>query len=301
MIAVIGEILIDVFEHYNRIGGAPFNFAFHLKQLGWPVRFLTRIGDDAEGKTILALLEQHQFNLEDVQIDPVRPTGTVQVSLDARGVPEFDIRTDVAYDYLELKRSRFEGSDSVDMVYYGSLIQRTPACFQQVRNFVSKWDVQTKVFCDINLRPPYVNFEAVEASLKQAHIVKLSDDEFVTVKGRLGGPDDNRQAVQWMLRTFDIEKLVVTKGARGSSVHTAKETVTAPPAANAKIVDTVGAGDAYAAVMAAGILKGCRLQETITAAADFAARICALPGAVPEARTPYDALSPFMKGDADAG
>ena len=53
MILVIGEILFDVFPNYKRLGGAPFNFAYHLKNLNFPVRFISRIGTDAAGKAIL--------------------------------------------------------------------------------------------------------------------------------------------------------------------------------------------------------------------------------------------------------
>jgi fructokinase len=102
MILVVGEILIDVFDHYQRIGGAPFNFAFHLKQLGLPVRLLTRIGDDRPGRDILDMLERQGFDPQDVQIDSRHPTGTVRVALDDQGVPQFDIHTGVAYDHLDL-------------------------------------------------------------------------------------------------------------------------------------------------------------------------------------------------------
>lgn len=301
MVIVIGEILIDIFDNYRRIGGAPFNFAFHLKQLGWPVRFLTRIGDDVDGKSILALLDKHDFDLDDVQIDPEHPTGTVQVALDPQGVPTFDIRKDVAYDYLDLSRGAPDDGQRVEMVYFGSLVQRTTACFKEVRHFMAQWDVRTKRFCDINLRPPHVNDEAVRASLDTADIVKLNEEELIQIKDSLGGPQSDDEGVRWIIRTFGIEKLVVTRGSRGSAVYTAQEAVTVPPVKSPHIVDTVGAGDAYAAVMAAGFLKQCGLHETITAATDFASRICALPGAVPEDSTSYHSLKPFMKGDADAG
>ena len=136
MIIVIGEILIDIFDDYQRIGGAPFNFAFHLKQLGIPVRFLTRVGDDADGEKILDLMRKHQFDLNDVQIDPRHPTGTVRVTLDNQGVPKFDIVIDVAYDYIDLAGFASLESQTADMIYFGSLSQRGDYLFKQIHGFV---------------------------------------------------------------------------------------------------------------------------------------------------------------------
>ena len=101
MILVIGEILFDVFPNYRRLGGAPFNFAYHLKNFGFDVRFISRIGMDDAGKEILHRLELARFDPDDIQIDDVHPTGSVNVQLDKSGAPKFDIISDVAYDYIE--------------------------------------------------------------------------------------------------------------------------------------------------------------------------------------------------------
>ncbi|MDH3574465.1 MAG: PfkB family carbohydrate kinase, partial [Desulfobacteraceae bacterium] len=118
MICVVGEILFDVFPSYKRLGGAPFNFAFHLKNLGFPVRFISRIGNDPDGKKILSLLERYRFDLNDIQLDDIHPTGTVKVKLDEYGVPQFRITSDVAYDYIEfIPESHRELIRQAELVY----------------------------------------------------------------------------------------------------------------------------------------------------------------------------------------
>ena len=78
MILVIGEILFDLFPNYKRLGGAPFNFAYHLRNFGFDVRFVSRIGIDGPGREILYELELARFNLDDIQVDEDHPTGGVQ-------------------------------------------------------------------------------------------------------------------------------------------------------------------------------------------------------------------------------
>jgi fructokinase len=290
MILVIGEILIDRFVDYERIGGAPFNFASHLKQMGWPVRFLTRIGDDAYGRQILQRLEESGFQSEDVQVDSHHPTGVVEVTLDNQGVPQFEICKGAAYDYLDLSHNPGFDLSAVQMIYFGTLVQRTPQGCRQVQDLLDRINPATCGFCDINLRPPHINPEAIQASLRHADILKLNTEELMHISAMFSGPQDEPEAVEWLMQTCDISQIALTSGSHGSKVITAGRTITSPPVRVDTIVDTVGAGDAYAAVYAAGYLKNLPTHRILELATDFAARICGLPGAVPSGTTPYQTL-----------
>ena len=290
MILVIGEILIDRFPEYERIGGAPFNFAFHLKQMGWPVRLITRIGDDVPGRRIQQLLEQYAFDLQDLQIDPHHPTGRVDVALDAQGVPQFDIRRDVAYDHLDLTTLSSGDLRMARMIYFGTLAQRTPGAFDQYRTCLSKKNTDTLGFCDINFRPPHLNEAAISASLHNADILKLNTEELERIAAFGGGPDKTERQLRWLSASFSIPMIALTMGGDGSRIVTPHDEVVGTPHSGIEIVDTVGAGDGYAAVLASGVLDGWPLAVTLERATEFAAMICTLPGAVPQDSRLYQNL-----------
>lgn len=300
MILVIGEILFDVFENYDRIGGAPFNFAFHLKKLGWPIRFLTRIGDDAYGVKILDFLKKHGFNMEDINIDKNHPTGTVQVSLDDNGVPQFDIHTEVAYDYFDASSINEIYWPDVHMIYIGTLAQRKQQNFIEIQNIIRQKPSKTTIFFDINLRPPHVNSEAIKTSLEKTDILKLNDDELSLIRKSYSVSGTQDQLISWIIKRFKIEMVILTMGSRGSIIYTANKKRAAPITEKTQMFDTVGAGDAYAAIAAAGYLKCLPPQIIVKKASDFAAYICTLPGAIPENMSIYEPMRGQLGGTADA-
>ncbi len=290
MIIVIGEILIDRFPDYERIGGAPFNFAFHLKNMGWPVRLITRIGDDEDGRKISRLLEKSEFDLADIQVDPNHDTGRVDVSLNDEGIPHFDICENVAYDHIDLSTVLTDKNSAADLIYFGSLVQRTRSGFQQVRQFLSRHGAATTSFCDINLRPPHILGEALETCLGHADILKLNDEEIMSVSSMFNGPDQVEPAVGWLMKTYQISTIALTRGADGSTLFTGNQSVEAAPANVQRLVDTVGAGDAYASVIAAGILKQIPVEDNLRLATDFSAQVCGIAGAIPESEAFYSPL-----------
>ena len=296
MIIVLGEILVDLFDNYQRIGGAPFNFAFHLQQLGFSVRFLTRIGDDPQGREIGKLLSRHHFDLDDVQVDEVHPTGTVRVVLDDHGVPRFDIREDVAYDYIDFEAlTPIHGPDT-RMIYFGTLAQRSDLAFERFDRLLSRKGPSTTAFCDLNLRPPHVRDDVIAASLDCADILKLNTDELHHVGVLSGGPSQEEALIAHLMRTHQIEMVILTRGSSGSTLFTESQRFDASPPPTGNVLDTVGAGDAFASVMAAGYLSSMPLDRALTAASYFAGQICQLPGAIPDAPSIYARLRKKMEG-----
>ena len=296
MVLVIGEILIDIFPDYERIGGAPFNFACHLKQMGFAVRFITRVGNDRYGDRIIERLQATGFDLTDVQIDPVHPTGTVRVALDAHGVPRFHICEAVAYDHLDLNGVAAGKGAVPAMIYFGSLLQRTAAMQRQVQALLSGTGAQAFGFCDINMRPPHVNDAAVAESLRYADLLKLNEEELASIQRMYTAPASEEDALGWLMEAFAIRTVALTRGSRGSRLHQGETKIELPASPPLRIVDTVGAGDGFAAVLAAGFLRRYPLEKTAALAARFASRICTIPGAVPDEPGFYDDLKPLMEG-----
>jgi fructokinase len=301
MILVLGEILFDIFPDQKKIGGAPFNFAYHLKKMGLPVRFISRVGDDKLGVEIKKFLDSHGFNVGDIQTDPVHPTGTVKVSMDGEN-HGFTIAADSAWDHLEfddhfasLVKGSVKGSvqGSPDMIYFGSLIQRTGHGQELVRRIISEKSRATDLFCDINLRSDLYNQTTIEQSLEACNILKLSHGEAVEISALLSqkgilqatadAPDKIiEELIDEFISIYGIELIILTMGERGSvwAFPEKKYSARAFPLEN--IVDTVGAGDSYAAMAAFGRLKKMPVQATMDLAGEFAARICKVNGALPE-------------------
>ena len=297
MILVVGEILYDIFPNYKRLGGAPFNFAFHLKNLGFPVRFVSRVGNDAEGKDILETLERFGFNLDDIQIDAERPTGNVRVHLDENGVPNFDIMPDVAYDYIkfvaEIHAPLIRTSE---LIYYGSLIQRSKAGFKTVREILSHTPSTIRCFYDINLRPACFNDTVVIHSLSRANILKINKDERDEIKRILKYDNDRNMFFKYLMDIYPLEIISMTKGDGGSEIYTKQEVFHVGPEKISKMVDSVGAGDAYAAMLVAGILRQWHPDTIIHRASLFASQICTIEGAIPESSSFYKPFTDMIQG-----
>lgn len=296
MIIVIGEILFDVFPDGRRLGGAPFNFAHHLKRFGFPVRFISRVGDDEPGREILSRVAEAGFDPDDIQQDPARPTGWVKVDLDDQGVPEFDIIADVAYDYLEITTPLLETvRDGTDMIYFGTLIQRTETGASAVMSLLENRDPACRCFYDMNLRPDCWDENAIVKSLIHSDILKISEEELDIIRRQFGSPADEDLFIDDLKHNFSILWVSLTRGSRGSRLFTPEGAFSAPvePVGDAA-ADTVGAGDAYAAVLAAGCLKEWDPPETIDRAARFARAVCGIQGAVPESADFYAPFKPWM-------
>ena len=299
MIVVIGEILIDIFPDYERIGGAPFNFAYHLKKMGFPVRFFTRVGQDRHAKRILDRLRSSGFDLDDVQLDAVHPTGTVNVQLDESGVPHFDICENAAWDHLDLDACPVAADEGTEMIYFGSLVQRTESGARQVQGLLSKKDRRATAFCDINMRPPHVNSQAVAESLRQTDILKLNEDELAAIQRDHKKEGAGGAPLLWLMETFDIRAVALTQGSRGSRLYHDGGQADVPAKKAETVIDTVGAGDGFAAVLAAGYLRSLPWEKTIDLASRFASRICSIPGAVPDDVEFYDELKVVMEENRD--
>jgi fructokinase len=298
VILVIGEILFDVFPNYRRLGGAPFNFAYHLKNFGFDIRFISRIGTDDAGKEILHRLELARFNLDDIQVDDGHPSGSVNVQLDKSGAPQFDILPDVAYDYIDFMPEYHSTLiDAAQMIYFGSLVQRTTTGCYNLQAFISRNASETLNFYDINLRPGCDDKAMIEKSLSKTDILKLNADELGKLKQTLSlkvNPDD---FVYHLMETHSIRTVSLTKGESGSELFTHQGCFSSKPAKAIKVVDSVGAGDAYAAMLAAGLLEKWRPEEILDRASLFASRICEIKGAIPDSASFYEPFKALFAGN----
>jgi len=290
-VVVFGEVLFDVFPGGEEIlGGAPFNVAWHLAGFDVDPLFLSRVGRDRRGEEVRAAMETWGMDTAGLQEDPDQPTGRVNVELE-NGQPRFDILADQAWDRIDAAEARraVEARDGdVDLLYQGTLIERSAVSREALLALVSA--TGAPVFVDVNLRPPWWRRSRALTTLARARWVKLNQDELVQVGYRPAGarPEDLAAAARRAQRRWELELLLVTRGEQGAvlldddGIHRR-----APRRLGDDLVDTVGAGDAFAAVMILGLLEGWAPTEILDRGVDFAAEICRHRGATPRDRGLY--------------
>jgi len=255
----VGELLWDLYPDGRKVaGGSPFNFAYHCHALGHPAQVVSAVGDDDLGRELRDFVRSRGLSDALIQTLPY-PTGTVRVTLDAAGVPTYAIAEDVAWDHLAWTPELAALTPAA--VQFGTLAQRG-ASAAVVRQLAAAG--RMRVF-DGNLRQPRVDAAMLRASLDLATVVKLTDVEWATVAS--AHPDD-----------FDT--LWLTLGELGAEWRS-RGVVERQPAFPATVVDTVGAGDAFAAAMTVKTLAGVAPRECLRFACEYAARTCEHAGAIP--------------------
>jgi fructokinase len=282
-IEVFGEVLFDVFPDNQRVlGGAPFNVAWHLQAFGQNPLFVSRIGRDADGEAVRTAMMQWGMDTTEVQSDPARPTGRVAIHLED-GQPTYDILSDQAYDAIS--PSEIQNPECA-FLYHGTLALRSAQSRRALERLKSAGDC--KVFMDVNLRDPWWSLEDVLHLADDAHWVKLNEDEL----GYLApGSADLVPKARSYLRAHRLRGIIVTRGARGAFALTDDGSFAeVEPSAATHIADTVGAGDAFAAVMITGILQEWPLAEMLQRAQLFASLIVGQRGAIVSDRALYESF-----------
>ena len=268
-VVIFGEVLFDHFPDGKRVlGGAPFNVAWHLQAFGQSPRFVSRVGDDAEGEQVRRAMSDWGMGTSDLQIDAGRPTGRVAVSFD-NGEPHYDIVPDCAYDAIEPLQL-----DDCRLLYHGSLAVRSETSASSLQRLRAQGP-QT-VFIDINLRPPWWQTVIVEDLLAGATWVKLNSDELALLAEQPATAGGGRK----FMHRYGLDGLLITHGADGAELFTAAgERLPVSPEENVQVVDTVGAGDAFASVMLLGLLSDWPMPVTLERAQRFAAAVVGRRGA----------------------
>lgn len=274
----IGEILWDMLPSGKALGGAPANFAYHAGRLGEEGWAVSAVGDDALGREILDLVKSK--GLRNLIAVTDKPTGTVQVELDDRGVPAYSIMEDVAWDNIPFTPEMEELAKRADAVCFGSLVQRMNSRSSVMRFIRAMRPDALKVF-DINLRQHYYSCEVIEESLMLADILKINDEEIRILAGMLGLSDDAVTACRELIGNFGLRLVILTKGPEGSEVITLDKVI--PQGVDdVEIVDTVGAGDSFTAAFTVAYLRGDSLAEAQRLASATASYVCSRKGAMPE-------------------
>lgn len=277
----MGEALWDVLPEGKKIGGAPANFAYHVSQFGLPSCVVSAIGDDALGKEIIENFTSK--GLDQLIAEVPYPTGTVQVEIDQTGIPLYDIKENVAWDNIPYTEHLDALAKRTKAVCFGSLAQRNVVSRETINHFLDTMpkDDDSLIVFDVNLRQGFYNKEILCKSMQNCNILKINDEELITVSRMFGYPGIDLQDKCWiLLGKYNLKMLTLTCGINGSYVFTPGN-VSFQPTPKVEVADTVGAGDSFTAAFIASILKGKSVTEAHTIAVKTSAYVCTQKGAMP--------------------
>lgn len=275
----LGEILWDMLPTGKQLGGAPANFAYHVCRLGGNGWAVSAISDDELGREIKSTLSAKKLNtiLEEVN----EPTGTVQVTLNAAGVPTYDITEGVAWDHIPFTERIGDLAKETSAVCFGTLAQRSPESRATIHEFIENMpDGSLKVY-DINLRQNYYDEKIISDSLRLADILKINDEELDIVSKMLSLSGTQEERCRAISRAFNLKFVILTKGGDGSEVVLEDKVHISRPG-KIDIVDTVGAGDSFTAAFILAYLRGESLEKAHTLATEVSSYVCTKAGAMPE-------------------
>ena len=271
-LAVFGEVLFDCFPDGTQVpGGAPFNVAWHLQALGQQPRLLTRIGQDQAGQDMLHAMQAWGMETQGIQHDTRHATGRVAVSF-VEDEPQYCIVAEQAYDFISVQAIDIQA----DWLYHGSLALRHSASRQTWRAY--RQTHAGSVFVDINLRTPWWNPDLLDDILAGADWLKLNQHELE----QLAMPLRNHHSrVDSLIERYQLQGVILTQGEAGAALYSAQgEVCTVHPDSAVTGGDSVGAGDAFAAVCLLGLMQSWPYPVMLERAQRLASAIVAQRGAI---------------------
>lgn len=276
----LGEILWDLIDGDELLGGATFNFSVQLSRLGHDVSFLSAVGRDARGRRALETASRLGLSTKFIRTAADAPTGTVSVILDANGQPSYVLHRPAAYDFVTLDADDFKLL-APQWIYHGTLQLIEPRMRAVLDELLRRFP-DARRFYDINLRKDSYTAPLVLDLLRNANFVKLNEEELTRVAQMAGaGHSSIETFCRDYARRFHWDAVCVTRGDRGCAILSGSEYVEVP-GASVVVADTVGAGDAFAAAFLHGLDAGWPVAKIGAFANRLGALVASRPGGVPQ-------------------
>jgi len=275
----IGEALWDMLPEGKKLGGAPANFAYHASQFGLEALAVSAIGQDKLGEEIVEALEEHHLPYHLDRVD--YPTGTVQVTMDSCGGPQYEIKTGVAWDNIPYTRELAQLALQCQAVCFGSLAQRSPVSRESIGLFLDAVPKDCLKVFDINLRQDFYDKEVLEASFRRCDILKINDEELVVMARMFNLPGlALEEKCRYLIKEYDLKMLILTCGVNGSYVFY-EGGMSFLDTPKVKVADTVGAGDSFTGAFVGSLLTGKTVTQAHETAVKVSAFVCTQSGAMP--------------------
>ena len=286
----LGEALFDCLPTGRKLGGAPANFAYHVSQFGFDSCAISAIGDDELGQEIIDTFDKVGLHYCLPKVD--FPTGTVQVTLNDKGIPQYEICLGVAWDNIPLTEELLSMAKEAKAVCFGSLAQRSATSRATINAMLEAMPADTLKVFDINLRQQWYNREIIENSLHHCNILKINDEELDIVAPMLLSVKTDPSALiaqdkektlrvcRALIELYELRLLILTCGTNGSYVIT-KDACSFVETPKVEVADTVGAGDSFTGAFIAKLLQGADIIQAHEIAVKVSAFVCTQSGAMP--------------------
>ena len=284
-----GEILWDCLPSGRHAGGAPFNVAAHLVQLGASASLISAVGQDQLGDEILKVAEEKGVNTQFVVRARIGlATGTVLVTVDANGNATYELVQPVAWDEIRVLPETLEAVAQARALIFGSLACRSPYNLDQLNRLLAVEGPMK--FFDVNLRPPFADPPLVIELAKRADVIKLNDDEVGKLASWLQtgdatldtprNPEALAEACAALAKAINGSRICVTRAAEGAALWDSGNLLCAS-APKVSVKDTVGAGDSFMAGLMIGLTRGADAQKVVENACRVGAFVASHDGATP--------------------
>jgi fructokinase len=297
---IFGEILWDLLPTGKVLGGAPANAAYRLKTLGISPILISAVGDDLLGRELIKGIKEKGVETNYIQKVQNVPTGSVQITLNNEGNPRYSIEPNVAYDFISLNEESKKVIKSADFFLFGTLAQRGSKSRETLYTLLDLLPESAEVFLDVNLRTNCYDTLTIIDSIKLAHYIKLNHSEARILSDMFGlKVGDDESILFGLLEKFQgLHGALLTLGEDGVRAATRGSTQSfTVKALPIKVVDTIGAGDAFTAGFIAGKLSGLDFASSISLGNIVGACAASSSGgmAIPDAKLHEEALSLLQK------
>ncbi|MBN1819245.1 MAG: hypothetical protein JXR31_06185 [Prolixibacteraceae bacterium] len=262
-VVAFGELVWDIFGEDKVLGGAPANFVFRLNTFGDKGILLSRVGIDEFGEEALKRMEELGISNENVQIDNVFPTGTVDVKVDSEGRPDYHIKKDVSFDHIEFTTEALRLVRDADCLCFGTLVQRYGISKNTLRELIKEAPKPLK-FLDIKLRKDCYTKSIIESSLVFADILRLKENELYSLKNELGLFEyESKALANELINEYKLDLVLVTKGKNGAFALDKNNNYFEDPGYYIDLIDTVGSGVAFSAGFMHYYLSGKGIEDSL--------------------------------------
>lgn len=280
-IAGIGELLWDVLEDSEKLGGAPINFAYHCRSFGAEAYAISSIGKDRRGKAALEELDTRGVATAHITEIGGVATGYVLANVDEAGVASYNFPEDVAWDRIQINQNTRKLAGTLDAICYGSLAQRSEISRRSILEYLDLLAPEALSVFDLNIRQNFYSEAIIRTSLEKADVLKLNDDEIKIIAEVEDLAGDEEEQLKMLVRRYSLKLGVLTRGGSGSLL-VSPSSVSNHPGYRTEIVDTIGAGDSFTAVTVCGLLNKYPLDKINDHANRVAAFVCSRKGAMVE-------------------